>query len=1096
MANAADRAIHLDWPNRNGLAFSLMKPSLPSFAEFRDTLSHAFENDFQTQVLKYLQHLYPSAQRVALKHGDGQMDIIQVNEGRVYACYAPIRYGEGWKEADVIAKIKKDLAGVKETLSTALKQWVFIHNFPSSSLTKKVATCMMKLRATNPDIKLFDPWGIDQLWNHLNDPNPEQRRKDYLAALVAAFSPYEELALDDYSRTEDETPNILDIFVHPACSEQHLRPEDIDADEQARLADPENFQPKHRTQDLIPLLAQPDYRRTVLLADPGMGKSTLIQSLIAHLASGQPIAEAPALTGLLPVPIILRDLVPLMSDKPVAEWTWEHLLDTLITRYCHREDTRPLFDAYRDHEQEFKDHLRSSASVFYLIDGLDEIGDLKQRKQLVHTIQEGIRTSSVEARWLITSRVIGYAECPVHLVVCEQFDSPVDTSSVWSDPNGFVSEVIDKIQSFRSNWSRWDIPHASGSSEITRGDVSDWMFSWSGLFAPNSTDSPPKPERRLVPQSWCNLTITRRLHLAPFDDHRQDRFTQRWFQQRKDQDYSRELLREIRHSNHDGVRIIGRVPNLLCMMNMLKRSGKPLPEGRYKLYAEITRHYLGGLDRVYFKHKNLGHHCPFSPDQLQCLLALIGMHMQQVRIHETGVLKSDSTTAPASGAIQDSAIKDQETSRLTIAREALHRLLLPLIEKWLPKSEDDKPRRAVALLDELLSHIAKRSGLLIPRGTDREGRELFAFTHLSFLEFYAACYLIQEIKHHDDLELARYRAERARRTFDEAAYLAQYPRGEIAFRPTDLESFAAQSLWHEVLIFLLEAHSHRDDHPQRDALLEYLFPALHCEEAAAESPSQVAAAQPDAVTLREPLVPIAAVELLVKLAWDKDLSVREEIRLGWWRKLWTARLRWPWHSWERDESRRWHIAPRLLEYDNGLEEVISALVEAWEPHLESSTDQDSFILDLRYCHTLTDKAFGLLSELRQLTELRLAGCALLTTLDPIQDFRSLRVLGLLDCSRIQGDRGFDALRSCSELQELVLVRCVGLISTDCIRGLDKLEIVDFSGCSGLKDRNSLLGLLGLKALTEVRFSNRTGLSENDIEWLRTRLAGKCRVIGP
>ena len=80
-----------------------MKPSLPSRAEFRDSLRSVFETDFQTKVLEYLHYLYPSAQRVALKQGDGQMDIIQVNEGRVFACYAPIRYNVGWKEADVIS---------------------------------------------------------------------------------------------------------------------------------------------------------------------------------------------------------------------------------------------------------------------------------------------------------------------------------------------------------------------------------------------------------------------------------------------------------------------------------------------------------------------------------------------------------------------------------------------------------------------------------------------------------------------------------------------------------------------------------------------------------------------------------------------------------------------------------------------------------------------------------------------------------------------------------------------------------------------------------------------------------------------------------
>ena len=100
----------------------------------------------------------------------------------------------------------------------------------------------------------------------------------YRRSLLAAFRPYQELALDNFAAAEQACPDIWDIFVHPACASEHLRPEQMDATQR-------ETPPRLPAQDLLPILAQDDHRRTVLLADPGMGKSTLVQSLVAHLAS-------------------------------------------------------------------------------------------------------------------------------------------------------------------------------------------------------------------------------------------------------------------------------------------------------------------------------------------------------------------------------------------------------------------------------------------------------------------------------------------------------------------------------------------------------------------------------------------------------------------------------------------------------------------------------------------------------------------------------------------------------------------------------------------------------------------------------------------
>ncbi len=237
----------------------------------------------------------------------------------------------------------------------------------------------------------------------------QYRLASYKRSLVAAFKPYQELALDHFAAADDSAPDIWDIFVHPAASEEYLRPEDMDV---AQRETP----PRLPAKDLLPILNSDECRRHVLLADPGMGKSTLIQALIAHLASGLPLTGAPALTGLLPVPFILRDLVPLLPQDQPENWTWDSIVQVFFKEYRREENAPPLCDAFREHEQEFRDLIQKSESVFFLIDGIDEIGDVHKRREIVRCLQEGISAVCVKARWLITSRIIGYEEAAVDWV--------------------------------------------------------------------------------------------------------------------------------------------------------------------------------------------------------------------------------------------------------------------------------------------------------------------------------------------------------------------------------------------------------------------------------------------------------------------------------------------------------------------------------------------------------------------------------------------------------------------------------------------------------------------------------------------------------
>ncbi len=143
----------------------------------------------------------------------------------------------------------------------------------------------------------------------------------YFQALSENFSTYENLGLPPPANAEGEKDiplPIRSLFVEPACTPSRVSPEEFDA---ALLNG------KNPANPLLPLIAGAT-RCTVLLADPGMGKSTLIQWLIATLAAQVQLPlVSEGLRGAIPLPFILRDLVHHLP-KDSAKWDWPALLAT------------------------------------------------------------------------------------------------------------------------------------------------------------------------------------------------------------------------------------------------------------------------------------------------------------------------------------------------------------------------------------------------------------------------------------------------------------------------------------------------------------------------------------------------------------------------------------------------------------------------------------------------------------------------------------------------------------------------------------------------------------------------------------------------
>ena len=102
-----------------------------------------------------------------LKQGDGGKDIVVYDKGLVYACHAPERLKKDWKESEVIKKMESDFNRARTTVSTGLKEWIFVHNHPASALSNKISERALQIRASNPTLRLLEVWGIEQLWENI-----------------------------------------------------------------------------------------------------------------------------------------------------------------------------------------------------------------------------------------------------------------------------------------------------------------------------------------------------------------------------------------------------------------------------------------------------------------------------------------------------------------------------------------------------------------------------------------------------------------------------------------------------------------------------------------------------------------------------------------------------------------------------------------------------------------------------------------------------------------------------------------------------------------------------------------------------------------
>jgi internalin A len=489
-----------------------------------------------------------------------------------------------------------------------------------------------------------DPASVDVLpalarWDARRHEREQVR--DYLASIRTAHGAIRFLGLPTLQDNQDM--RIDRLFVEPQVSAQPIAPEGDPVDWRDRRPLGEAVAADHRL---------------VILGDPGSGKSTLVDWLAWQLADEHPNAWKARFGNRIPIPLILRDLYITRGI------TWDGLLDAFLARPIGKHLSR-----------EYCLRLMDEGHALVMLDGLDEVADLRTRRDLRDAVQTGFRRFG-RCPCLLTSRVVGYDAVPFHV-----------------DP---------------------DTVRAEHTLETVRMPA-------------------PDPFAALA-------------YVAPFDDTQIARFARNWYATReadpdKAHEGARHLVQAV-HRDQDTLRL-ARVPNLLTMMALIHRNRATLPNGKALLYEDIAQAYLKTIDEF----RQITEYTDTLQD-MKRWLGEVGFKMQQQR-------QADQDTD------QDIVI-DGDTLRGWLGAA--------MAGTGKPAAADDVRR--------FLDIIKRRSGLMIERGEN-----LFAFTHLSFQEYFAAVYLADWV------------------TSAEWLMGEEVPSGTAA---GDLQRYAADPAWQETLVFLFE----------------------------------------------------------------------------------------------------------------------------------------------------------------------------------------------------------------------------------------------------------------------------------------------------
>nr|WP_081332461.1 NACHT domain-containing protein [Pseudomonas viridiflava] len=275
------------------------------------------------------------------------------------------------------------------------------------------------------------------------------------------------------------------------------------------------------------------------------------------------------------------------------------------------------------------------------------------------------------------------------------------------------------------------------------------------------SNQPPTPNKG---REWAKLR-----YLMPFNQLQISDFARNWYSQRCVSDHeakqkTSDLLASLAQS--EITQRLARTPNLLSLMAIVHRERAHLPDGKALLYEEIVNAYINTIDLQ----RKIGAETTLSSfgwKEKKSWLAYVGFKLQEFRgwgSLTTGILATEEQVVGwLEEAIQQSEVFDS---------------------------------RSVA--KEFLSWVARRSGLLLPRGENQ-----YAFVHLSFQEYFCAYYLGSCIVR--------------------PAFVTNSLAPDALVTKAKLEQWATHPAWLEAFIFLFESLSAEHGSEWVEALIQIVF---------------------------------------------------------------------------------------------------------------------------------------------------------------------------------------------------------------------------------------------------------------------------------
>lgn len=188
---------------------------------------------------------------------------------------------------------------------------------------------------------------------------------------------------------------------------------------------------------LADLLKEP---RSVLLGDPGTGKTTTTRYVTYALAADDTTHVGQDVCGLVPVLIRIANYARAYEQDRTL-----HLIE-----YVERElASRPEFGRFLRRAVE-------DGRCFIILDGLDEVGDVNLRGRVTDRIREMVAGFG-DNRFMVTSRIVGYEQSPL----TREFKHATLTELTQADRERFVRLWYRAIQIEIS-----ESTHAAGADDL------------------------------------------------------------------------------------------------------------------------------------------------------------------------------------------------------------------------------------------------------------------------------------------------------------------------------------------------------------------------------------------------------------------------------------------------------------------------------------------------------------------------------------------------------------------------------------------------------------------------------------------------------